>query len=426
MELTRPCPIATELAARIRAERSELTARWLERIAARLPLEPHVIFPSEELLDHVPLLVAGIADYVEDPADEITADMPVVAKAMELGALRFAQGFDATEILKEYEILGGVLFAFCAREYAAMADPPRGDLLVFSHRLFRAVSVVQQFTTGQYLRTMAERVGEREERLRRFGRMITHELKNRVGATLGAGQLLQEEWLGGEERRRFAAMVTENAQEIQKVLENLVALAKIDREPRRQRNIRLREVVLEVFRQMRELARAREVHLRTGELPDVEVNAAAVELCLANYLSNAIKYSAPDRERWAAVEAELRPREGQVRGMELVVRVRDNGIGVPPQNRERLFERFYRAHEALPGADGTGLGLNLVLETAESLGGTAWAEFDADPGDVEGAAFAFSLPCRAEEDGGVSCDGSRDAAGDRGTPAGAARGTVSG
>jgi nitrogen-specific signal transduction histidine kinase len=67
-----------------------------------------------------------------------------------------------------------------------------------------------------------ERVGEREERLRRFSRMITHELKNRVGATLGAGQLLQEEWLGDDERRRFAAMVTENAQEIQKVLENLV------------------------------------------------------------------------------------------------------------------------------------------------------------------------------------------------------------
>jgi nitrogen-specific signal transduction histidine kinase len=423
MHLTKPCPVATELASRIRAARDDLTLRWLDRIAARLPVEPAGVFPTEELLDHVPLLLVGMADYLEDPVDEITADIPVMAKAMELGELRFAQGFDATEILKEYEILGGVLFSFCIREYAAMAEPPPGDLLVCGHRLFRAVSVVEQATTAQYLRMLVERVGEREERLRRFSRMLTHELKNRVGATLGAGQLLQEEWLGDDERRRFAAMVMDNAQEIQKVLENLVALSKIDRERPRPRNIGLREVVAEVFRQLRELAGARQVRLRTGDLPDVEVNAAAVELCLANYLSNAVKYSDSARtDRWACVEGELRPQEDNSSGrMELVVRVRDNGLGVPADRRERLFERFYRAHSDTETIEGTGLGLSLVFETVESLGGSAWAEFDAAPGST----FAFSLPCRRDSDGGVSCDGRSDAPGDRETPAGAAPVTVS-
>jgi signal transduction histidine kinase len=425
MEHTRSCPVAVELAARIRDARDELATRWLDRIAARLPIDPTSVFPTEELLDHVPLLLVGIADYLADPADEITADMPVLAKAMELGELRFAQGFDATELLKEYEILGGVLFSFCIREHAAMNDPPPGDLLVCGHRLFRAMSVVEQATAAQYLRMLFERVGEREERLRRFGRMLTHELKNRVGATLGAGQLLQEEWLGDEERIRFAAMVMENAQEIQKVLENLVALSKIDRGPRRERNIRLREVVAEVFRQLRDLARARQVQLRMGDLPGVEVNAAAVELCLANYISNAIKYSDPSRpDRWATVEASLRPRgEGAADQLELVVRVRDNGLGVPADRRDRLFERFYRAHDGIDAVEGTGLGLSLVLETAESLGGTAWAEFDAGAG----AAFAFSLPCRPEEveDAGVSCGGS-GAGADPGTPAGGAQATGSG
>jgi signal transduction histidine kinase len=421
MDLNRPCPVAAALAERIRAERSELTQRWLDRIAARLPIEPDRVFPTRELLDHVPLLVSGIADYLQDPADEITADMPVIAKAMELGEIRFSQGFDALEILKEYEILGGVLFAFCDREYAAMQPTPPGDLLVCGHRIFRAVSVVQQFTTAQYLRMMLERVGEREERLRRFGRMITHELKNRVGATLGAGQLLQEEWLGDEERRRFAGMVTENAQEIQKVLENLVVLSSIDRERRRERNIRLREAVAEVVRQLRELARARQVLLRVGELPDVEVNAAAVELCLSNYLSNAIKYSDRSRpDRWAAVEAEVAD-AAEGRGRELVVRVRDNGVGVPVDRRDRLFERFYRAHEGMSAIEGTGLGLNLVLEATESLGGSAWAEFDGSTGAV----FAFSLPCRPGEGAVVSCDGGPDGRAADGTAAGAAPGTGS-
>jgi signal transduction histidine kinase len=422
MEITTPCALAGVIAGRIRAEREALTTRWLERIAARVTLDIEQVFPSSELLDHVPVLLDGIAAYVESPEEEITADVPVVAKAMELGELRFAQGFGATQILKEYEILGGVLFTFAASVVAeSQQEDIANDLLVCGHRLFRALSVVEQATTAYYLRMLGERVGEREERLRRFSRMITHELKNRVGATLGAGQLLQEEWLGDEERRRFAGMVTENAQEIQKVLENLTALSRIDTERRRQRNIMLREAVAEVFRQLRELARARQVELRVhGELPTIEVNAAAVELCLSNYLSNAIKYSNPEqRERWAQVEADVVAADG--RPDELIVRVRDNGLGVPADRRDRMFERFFRAHEDLARVEGTGLGLSLVQETAESLGGRVWAELEQE----RGAVFAFALPCRRDEDDDVSSAADASASA-RPSPADEARATGSG
>lgn len=422
MEYSRTCPAAALLATRIRDARDELTARWLERIAARSSMESERVFPTDDLLDHVPVLLVGIADYVEDPADEITADMPVVAKAMELGELRYAQGFDATEILKEFEILGGVLFAFSTRVASEMENAAPDELMVCGHRLFRAVSVIEQFTAARYIRVMTERLGEREERLRRFSRLITHELKNRVGATLGAGQLLQEEWLGEADLRRFAAMVTENAQEIQNVLDNLVVLSQIDSERRRQRNIPLREVVREVFRQLRELARGRQVDLRVDEgLPDVEVNAAALEVCLGNYLSNSIKYSDPARrERWARVEAELRNRDG---GRELVVRVQDNGLGIPEERRGRLFERFFRAHEGVTDVEGTGLGLSLVREMAESLGGRAWAEFP----DGTGAVFLLALPCRSGDgDAGVSCGGAAVAREGPSSRAGEAPGTASG
>jgi signal transduction histidine kinase len=408
MEIARPCAIAGSVAARMRNSSDELAARWLERIAARVQLEPTRIFPTEELLNHVPVLMVGIADYLENPSDEISADIPVIAKAMELGELRFSQGFDASEILKEYEILGGVLFTFAAgvlSESSVEASPD--DTLLCCHRLFRALSVIEQATAGQYLRIMAEQVNEREERLRRFSRMITHELKNRVGATLGAGELLQEEWLGDEERLRFAGMITANAKEIQQVLEDLAMLSRIDGERRRQRNIHLPEAVAEVSQHLRCPTIARQVEIRTmGRIPTVEVNAAAVELCLSNYLSNAVKYSDPDkRKRWAEVSAGLEEAPGTESGWELVVRVRDNGRGVPEDRREGLFQRFHRAHQDDQRVTGMGLGLNLVQETMESLGGRAWAELD----QAEGALFAFAMPCRREADG-VTGEGEGDTA----------------
>lgn len=411
MDITQPCPLAVALAASIRDASVELTELWLERIAARMRDSADSAdhdFPSDELLDHMPILMDGIAAYLEDPTDLISADVPVVAEAMELGELRLNQGFDASDILEEYEILGDVLFSFAARSIPESGrECSADDMLVCSHRIFRAVSAIEQVTTAHYMRVLGERVAEREERLRRFNRMITHELKNRVGATLGAGQLLQEEWLGTAERTRFAGMVADNARAIQKVIENLTALSSVDAQRRRQRNIALSEVVDGVISQLRGLARARGVELRVvGDMPELEVNAAAVELSLSNYLSNSIKYSDPAaRPGWAEVSAAVEPLPDDA-GEQLVVRVRDNGLGVPEDARHRLFERFFRAHTD-SSVEGTGLGLNIVQETMAARGGRAWAEFDDPPGAV----FAFSLPCEDAESAEAEAGGVSDAAG---------------
>lgn len=389
------CKLAVALARHMRAEREDLTRRWLDRIAARVALDPNRVFPTDELLDHVPLLMTGIADYLEDPGDEITADASVTGKAIELGDLRFSQGFDAHEILKEYEILGGVLFAFLARTVDGIEEPcTRGELLVCAQRLFRAVSVIQQVTTTQYLRSVAAQVEEREQRLQGFNRMVSHELKNRIGAVLGAGQLLAEPVIGANEQQRskFAAMIVENAEAMQDVLEDLLELSRMESvDVRQQRNVLLPEAAAEVARQLRDMAAARNVELRLSpDLPRVEVNAAAVELCLSNYISNAIKYSDPEKpRRWAEVRGMTRRPVGSEQGCELVIEVRDNGLGVPPEARDGLFTRFFRAHSGtVTGVEGTGLGLSIVRETVESLGGNAWAEFDST-----GSVFAISIPC---------------------------------
>jgi signal transduction histidine kinase len=389
---------ATVLGQALREAREELVRRWLDRISARVAVSPTRIFPTEELLNHVPILIDGIANYLEHPEQELGAEAPVIAKAMELGALRHAQGFDAYEILKEHEILGAVLYSYLAEVVEHTAVPgTRAELLDGWQRVGHAVELIRQATMTHFLRLWAERVREREDRLRRFNRMVSHELKNRVGAIRGAAALLTEPWLEALQRDRFVHMVRDNTDALQRVLDNLETLSRIEADTRQRRNVLLPQAAAEAARQLREPAEAKGVCINIADdLPAVEVDAAAVELCLMNYLSNAIKYADPAKaERWVRVTGELRFRERVDGGPELIVRVHDNGIGVPPDARSRLFEQFYRAHDkTVTGVEGSGLGLSIVRETTESMGGRAWVEFP----DEGGAVFVFSLPSRREED----------------------------
>ena len=390
------CTLAKALADRMRSSREELTERWLDRISARVRLDPNRIFPTDELLDHVPVLILGIADYIENPEKVILAEVPVVAKAMELGELRFSQGFDEYELLKEYEIFGGILFSFLSRVVDAIEEPcSRGELLACAHRLFLAVALIQQATLTHYLSLMKERLSEREQRLRGFNRALSHELRNSIGAISGAAEILELGTIPQDKRRAMTSMIVRNSASMKMTLENLVELSRVGEDARQSRHIGLPNATAEVVRQLRESARARGVEIRVPpDLPGIDVSAAAFELCLSNLLSNAIKYSDPAKEkRWVEVRAYLStPDDGAV--PQTVVEVRDNGIGVPETKRPQLFERFFRAHEDMEREiDGTGLGLSIVRETAAALGGTAWADFRED-----GTTFCFTMPSRRSAD----------------------------
>jgi len=395
MENTGGSPLATILAAHLRDAREELTGRWLERISSRVTLEPGKVFPSEGLLDHVPRLLLGIADYVESPAQAIGADDAVIAKARELGELRHTQGFGAHEILKEYEILGGILFAFFVRIVDDIdASCTRGELLGCAQRLFHAVALVQEATANRFLERMQQQVTDREERLRAFNRTLMHELRNRIGATLGAGEMLRIPEIAEDRRRALRDVVVRSAHEMQVVMENLLELSRVEGSVAPQRHVMLREAAADAVRQLRDMAQDAGVEVRLApKLPDIEVNAAAVELCLTNLVSNGIKYADPAKsERWVEVNGYLLPEGAQVASAtDLVVTVRSNGIPVPESERENLFRRFFRTADAASSAvKGTGLGLSIVRATVEDLGGRAWVEFPDG-----GAVFSFSFPLNA-------------------------------
>jgi signal transduction histidine kinase len=388
--------LARELSGRIRAARTTLTGRWLERIAKRVSVPPREVFPTDDLLDHMPLLLEGIAAHMESPGETVTADSAVIFHARALGELRYTQGFSEHEILKEFEIIGGILFTFVMEQARQIA--PAEDLAAAfdcASRLFSAVALVQQATTTRFVELARARVAEREDRLRAFQRALTHEIRNRVGAALSAGQLLQSVDLDAEQRARLAAVVIRNTDHVRLVLDNLLELSRLEVDARQQRHVPLASAVAEAVRQLRDMATDQEVEVSVvGELPAVEVNAAVIELCLANLRSNAIKYADPSKaSRWVHVSAQANSPIADAANEVLVV-VEDNGIGLPADRAHRVFERFYRAHEDTSNVEGTGLGLSIVRETITAIGGRVWAERTE-----QGTRFLLAVPARRQRDG---------------------------
>jgi signal transduction histidine kinase len=394
------CTLATAVADRMRSSSEDLTQRWLDRISARVRLDPNRVFPTDSLLDHMPMLILGIADYIENPEKVILSEVPIVAKAMELGELRFSQGFDEYELLKEYEIFGGILFAFLSRVVDGIEEPcSRGELLACAHRLFLAVALIQQATLTHYLSLVKERLNEREQRLRGFNRALSHELRNLIGTISGAAEILELGTFSPEQQRTMTSMIVRNSSNMKVTLENLVELSRVDEDARQSRHIALPQAAAEVARQLRESARAHGVEIRLpADLPPIDVSAAAFELCLSNLLANAIKYSDPAKDkRWVEVRAHVTAPADNA-APETVVEVSDNGLGVPEGKRPELFNRFFRAHEESNiEIEGTGLGLSIVRETVTALGGKAWADFRRD-----GTTFYFTMPHRRSEDDDVA------------------------
>jgi hypothetical protein len=97
---------AAIVAQRVTTERFTLAEQWLGRLRELLTVELNDVFPSDQLLDHIPLLIANIAAYLRAPADEeIAANAAVIDKARELGLLRHEQKASVHQLLREYEVL---------------------------------------------------------------------------------------------------------------------------------------------------------------------------------------------------------------------------------------------------------------------------------------------------------------------------------
>jgi signal transduction histidine kinase len=387
---------AGRIAERMRAEHRTLAARWLARLSELLPVEPNRVFPSDHLLDHIPSLIEEIATYLSQPErDEFAANTLVMTKARELGILRHQQQASVHQLLREFRILGAILTAF-VQEEAEGSRLEASQAIALLTSLSRAVSVLEQATIEAFIGEYTETIAKQTMRLANFNRMVSHELRQPIGA-LQFALRLSETSDDDVERARYRDVIDRNLSRLVSLLDRLAQVSRIaaPNDTLHTQELDLGLVAREAARQLRDMADSRGVLVRVLEpFPVATVDVAALELVLVNLISNAIKYANPESSQ-RIVELAAEPSDGAC-----TIVVRDNGIGIPPEHLPFVFDREYRAQperDAELETAGQGLGLAIVRDCAADQSWTV--EVESVLG--EGTTFRITLPLVPPKPGGM-------------------------
>lgn len=217
--------------------------------------------------------------------------------------------------------------------------------------------------------------------LEAFSYSVAHDLRAPVRHLIGFSKLLLEsegDKLSGEaldSLKRIAA----GARNMGQLIDDLLNLARIGRQPLAFSKVRLGDLVRQVIEDLGPEYAGRNVEWRVGPLPELQCDSGLMKIVFANLLGNAVKYSRP-RER-AVIEI---GRAGPDRQGALFVR--DNGVGFDMRYSGKLFGVFQRLHKATE-FEGTGVGLATVERIMRRHGGRIWAESEVGAGST----FYFTI-----------------------------------
>lgn len=216
-----------------------------------------------------------------------------------------------------------------------------------------------------------------------FSYSISHDLRAPLRAIAGFTGMIVEDVAPSlePESQYHLQRIQHNVENMQRMIDDLLTLARLGRQTITKQHIEPAQLVREVLQELRAEQEGRQVDIQIGDLPACEADPALLKHVYTNLLSNALKYTRK-RER-AVIEV------GCQENGDTIYFVRDNGAGFDMQYVGKLFGVFQRLHRA-EEFEGTGVGLALVKRIVMRHGGRIWAE--AAPN--QGATFYFTLNTR--------------------------------
>ncbi|HTE44833.1 MAG TPA: ATP-binding protein [Gemmatimonadaceae bacterium] len=252
--------------------------------------------------------------------------------------------------------------------------------------LLRALAVRQlRIENVDLHRRVRERTAELEaanRELEAFSYSVSHDLRAPLRAMDGFANMVNEDFahLLPAEGRELLDRIMANAQRMSQLIDDLLRLSQIGRQPLAAQTVNIGDVARETLDELLRGHENRHIDVRVDDVPDCIGDLGTLRQLVANLLSNAIKFTARVPQAIVEVGAQL------VSG-ETVFFFRDNGAGFSMQHAPRLFGVFERLHTS-EEFDGTGIGLSIAQRIIQRHGGRIWA--DAAVGT--GATFSFTIP----------------------------------
>ncbi|MGA9853191.1 MAG: ATP-binding protein [Gammaproteobacteria bacterium] len=221
----------------------------------------------------------------------------------------------------------------------------------------------------QHMHELEQRVAERTAELDAFAYSVAHDLRAPLRAMHGFAEAVLEDYGPGldEAGRDYLARIVTASQNMDALIQDLLAYSHISRSHMVLEGVRLDKVMLEVLEELAREIELRQAVIRT-EVPAMTVQAhpGMLKQVILNLVSNAIKFVAPGKQPEVVITAE--GYDGRV-----ILSVSDNGIGIPPEHRERIFNVFERLH-GTESYQGTGIGLSIVKKGLARMQGEVSVE----------------------------------------------------
>ncbi|WP_276255786.1 MEDS domain-containing protein [Halomontanus rarus] len=244
-----------------------------------------------------------------------------------------------------------------------------------------AQDVTERKHREQRLEDVIDRLEESNERLEQFAYAASHDLQEPLRMVTSYLQLIERRYEDrlDEEGEEFFEFVVDGVERMRSMIEGLLAYSRVETQGDPLEPVDLENVFDDVVADLQFQIAESNAEITAEDLPRVKGDASQLRQVFQNLFENAITYSGDEPPR-IHVSAE---RDGS----DWVVSVRDEGIGIDPDDQDRIFEVFQRLHTH-DEYDGTGIGLALSERIVERHGGEIWVE--SEPG--EGTTFSVTLP----------------------------------
>jgi len=268
-------------------------------------------------------------------------------------------------------------------------DPASGianTLISIGTIVLTALLMVKDKTRETLRQELAKRATELEaanKELESFAYSVSHDLRAPLRHVVGYAELLQKHCTAAIDAKgqRYVRTIQESARRMGNLIDDLLSFSRVGRAETRTSKVNLEQIVREAVSELGQETAGRQITWKIGALPSCDGDRSMLKLVLQNLIGNAVKFTRT-RER---AEIEIGSIDGKKE--EVVVFVRDNGVGFDMRYADKLFGVFQRLHLA-EDFEGTGIGLATVQRIVNRHGGNVRAESELD----HGATFYFSLP----------------------------------